>query len=228
MGTPTPPPEVPSVPGAWLRWGPWGQMRASDEDRERTVTELAEHHTQGRINSEEFSDRIRLAYQARTSGELSRLTADLPGPGTGLMGAWGPLGSRRSSGPFPGMGYAGFWPRAGGLCIDVIALGLVNQALIPLLHLGFQAGLFAVVPLVYFVGLWATTGQTLGMWLAGVRVVRQEDGRRLGLRRSVVRLAGYLVNTLTCLAGFAWAGVDRRKQGWHDKMAGSLVVRHLR
>lgn len=225
---PTPPPEVPPAPGARLPWGRRSQLRASDEDRERAVTELAEHHSQGRINSEEFRDRIRRAYQARTSGELSQLMTDLPGPAQGLMGAWGPLRSLRSSGPFPGMGYAGFWPRAGGLWIDVIALGLVNQALHPLFHLSLHAGLYVVVPLGYFIILWATTGQTLGMWLAGVRVVRQEDGRRLGLRRSVVRLVGYLVNTVTCFAGFAWAAVDRRKQGWHDKMAGSLVVRRLR
>jgi uncharacterized RDD family membrane protein YckC len=36
-----------------------------------------------------------------------------------------------------------------------------------------------------------------------------------------------MVNTATCFAGFAWAAVDRRKQGWHDKMAGSYVVRRL-
>lgn len=212
-----------------MPWPRRNQLRASDQDREQAVTELAEHHTQGRISSDELSERTSLAYQARTNGDLSQLMADLPGQARGPIVAWEALKSLRTAGPFPGLGYAGFWPRAGGLFIDVTLLGLVTQGLRGLANQNTPATvLLGVLPLAYFVALWASTGQTLGMWLAGVRVVRQEDGGRLGLRRSLVRLVGYLVNTTTCFAGFAWAGVDRRKQGWHDKMAGSYVVRRLR
>lgn len=225
----TPPPlQVPPAPVARQRWGRWNELRASDEDRDRTVTELAEHHNQGRLTSEEFSNRIRLALQARTAGELSRLMADLPGRAQGLMGGWGLPPALRPAGPFPGVGYAGFWARAGALLIDLIALGVATQVLVSVLNTSPAAGLVWILTPLYFVVLWATAGKTLGMWIAGIRVVRQEDGRRLGLRRSVMRLVGYLVNTISCLAGFAWAGVDRHRQGWHDKMAGSYVVRRLR
>ena len=220
-------PPSPLDPGNWLPWSRRNQLRASDADREQTVSELTEHHVQGRLSSEEFGDRSRLAYGATTSGELNDLLADLPGRPKGSMVVWEGLRSLRATGPFPGLGYVGFWPRAAALWADFIVLGAIGysaQSFTGSLH---TAGPFSVVGPAYFVILWATTGRTLGLWLVGARVVRQEDGRRLGLRRSLIRMVGYLFDVVTCFAGFAWAGVDRRKQGWHDKMAGSYVVRKL-
>ncbi len=54
------------------------RIRASDEDRDRTVTLLREHHAAGRLTVEEFNERIDKAYQAKTIGELDDLMADLP------------------------------------------------------------------------------------------------------------------------------------------------------
>gem|GEM_PF-6739236 len=202
-------------------------MRASDADREQVVTELTEHHVEGRLSTEEFSERARLAYGARTSGELTDLLSDLPGKSSATLVAWNGLRSLRLGGPFPGLGYAGFWPRAGALWADMILLAGAGLAAHDLLSGAIGATVIAVLPLAYFVGFWATTGRTFGLWLAGARVVRQEDGRRLGFRRSLIRLVGYGVNLASCSLGFAWAAVDWRKQGWHDKMAGSYVVRRL-
>jgi hypothetical protein len=55
------------------------RIRASDEDRDRTVSLLQEHHAAGRLTVEEFNERIDKAYQAKTVGELEDLMADLPG-----------------------------------------------------------------------------------------------------------------------------------------------------
>lgn len=202
-------------------------MRASDADRELAVVELTEHHVQGRLSSHELSDRTELAYGARTSGELDRLLADLPGRPTGPMLIWEGVRSLRGSGPFPGMGYLGFWPRAAALWADSLLVGAVGWGAQTVTGDGHLILLAYALELPYFVLMWATTGRTFGLWLVGGRVVRQEDGGRLGLRRSLVRLVGYFVDAASCCAGFAWAGVDRRKQGWHDKMAGSYVVRKL-
>lgn len=53
-------------------------MRASDADRERLVEQLKEHHAAGRLSLDEFEERMRQAYDAKTFGELAVLTHDLP------------------------------------------------------------------------------------------------------------------------------------------------------
>lgn len=222
------PPALPPEPSSWLPWSRRNQMRASDADREQAVTELADHHVQGRLTSDELSERTRLALEAKTNGELTELLSDLPGKTRGPIAVWEGTRALRPAGPFPGLAYVGFWPRAGALWADVLLLGGVVYVLGPVTNNAPGSILLGVLPLAYFVGLWATTGKTVGLWLVGARVVRQEDGGRLGLGRSLIRLVGYLVDTATSFVGFAWAGVDRRKQGWHDKMAGSYVVRRLR
>jgi hypothetical protein len=53
-------------------------LRASDADRERLVEVLRQHHAEGRLTTEELSERAGQAHAARTLGELDALTADLP------------------------------------------------------------------------------------------------------------------------------------------------------
>jgi Domain of unknown function (DUF1707)/2TM domain len=55
-----------------------GGMRASDADRERTVEQLRRHHADGRLDLEEFSERMERAYTAKTLAELDELMTDLP------------------------------------------------------------------------------------------------------------------------------------------------------
>jgi hypothetical protein len=54
------------------------RIRASDKDRERTAELLREHHAQGRLTPEEFSDRVDRTFEAKTIGDLDALLADLP------------------------------------------------------------------------------------------------------------------------------------------------------
>ncbi len=84
------------------------RLRASDADRERTVQLLREHHAEGRLDMEEFHERLNAAYAAKTVGDLDEILADLPGidlyrlPSAGLRpappGTGGWLPSRRPSG----------------------------------------------------------------------------------------------------------------------------------
>ena len=53
-------------------------MRASDADRQHTVTALGTHLTAGRLTPTEFDDRVKAAFGARTVGELRYLLTDLP------------------------------------------------------------------------------------------------------------------------------------------------------
>jgi hypothetical protein len=66
---------------------PPGDLRVSDADRDRALTELGEHFQAGRITSEEFEERSGLALKAKTGNDLRALLADLPAsqaPGTGM------------------------------------------------------------------------------------------------------------------------------------------------
>jgi hypothetical protein len=54
-------------------------IRVSDADREGVALTLREHAVSGRLTLEEFSERVGLAYAARSEDELEALTADLPG-----------------------------------------------------------------------------------------------------------------------------------------------------
>jgi len=70
-------------------------LRASDADREATADRLRKHHTDGRIDAEEFQERLDKCFAAKTVGELAGLTRDLPGDsarrrsgtGFGLLGS---------------------------------------------------------------------------------------------------------------------------------------------
>jgi Domain of unknown function (DUF1707)/2TM domain len=53
-------------------------LRASDADRERFVETLRQHHAEGRLTTEELTERTERAYQARTLGDLDALATDLP------------------------------------------------------------------------------------------------------------------------------------------------------
>ncbi|WP_283138685.1 DUF1707 SHOCT-like domain-containing protein [Rhizohabitans arisaemae] len=57
---------------------PSPEMRASDSDRERVATSLREHYAQGRIDVDEFNERVEELYRSKTLGELAKLTSDLP------------------------------------------------------------------------------------------------------------------------------------------------------
>ena len=85
--------------------------------------------------------------------------------------------------------------------------------------------LLQLFPIVYFVGFWTWLGRTPGMMLFGLWVARETDGTKPGLGRSFLRYVGYWIVWITLFIGFIWVGLDGRKQGWHDKIAGTLVVR---
>lgn len=87
-----------------------------------------------------------------------------------------------------------------------------------------QVAADSLMKALYFMCFHAVTGQTVGKKALGLMVVR-EDGGMIGWARSVVRYAGVCHNTLAFGLGYSWVAFNSRKQGWHDKMAGSFVVR---
>jgi uncharacterized RDD family membrane protein YckC len=130
--------------------------------------------------------------------------------------------------------YAGFWQRAAAFLIDGI---IVIVILVPLLVVVFglrevsldpaEHSWDLVVPLVIaaaVIGFWRYCGATPGKIALGVKIVDAATGQPPTLGRLVLRFVAYFVSALPFYLGFLWAAVDRRKQGWHDKIARTIVI----
>jgi len=76
---------------------------------------------------------------------------------------------------------------------------------------------------VYFVFFYSSTGQTIGMYILGVRVVRM-DGKHMSLWGSLVRWFCLFLAALPFGLGLLWVIIDDRRQGWHDKLAHTCVI----
>jgi uncharacterized RDD family membrane protein YckC len=82
-----------------------------------------------------------------------------------------------------------------------------------------------LLPLFVYVIGWGRYGTTPGKLLLELRVVDARTGGRPGLVRAFIRYIGYFVSFLTLGLGFVWIVFDRRRQGLHDKLAGTRVIR---
>ena len=161
-------------------------------------------------------------------------------PETGWAAPPPPVVSTRP-GPMAGYHYAGFWVRFLAVLIDGIALGILTTALLPFTGPQFTvtgtgtAAAFTVhatanavstlVGLVYFVGLWSWRGQTIGMMPFNMQVVGVADGKKIDPVRGLLRYVGIIISIIPLFLGLIWAAFDSRKQGWHDKMAQTVVIR---
>ena len=145
--------------------------------------------------------------------------------------------------PFLGR-YAGFVTRLVAFIIDRIILSItvlvivlfmewiVNAFQINLLlftegsswemSVMVTAILLAVLSMLYDIGFWLLVGQTPGKRVMGVRVVRT-DGKRLKFGNALRRAIGYVISGILFL-GYIWILFDNRRQGFHDKVAGTMVV----
>jgi uncharacterized RDD family membrane protein YckC len=162
------------------------------------------------------------------------------------------MSTSRSESPDEVISYVGFWPRVGAALIDGIVVSIVLEILFRVLgldidtgdtvptdvesmqaylldpHLWLQLVLSLVLPLIAIIILWRRLKATPGKMAIGAEVV---DARTLGplsTGQSIVRGLGYFVSTLPFCLGLIWVAFDARKQGWHDKLAGTVVIRKPR
>ena len=106
----------------------------------------------------------------------------------------------------------------------LILFGLDDLSAMETLGKLLVSGVFALLfSAGYFIVFWTLAGQTPGKTLMGLQIITT-NGQRLTFGRAVRRLLGYIVSILTLWLGFAWILVDNRRQGLHDKIAGTLVV----
>jgi uncharacterized RDD family membrane protein YckC len=86
------------------------------------------------------------------------------------------------------------------------------------------AVVISLMSLLYFPFFWARGGATPGMRVAGIRVVNDRDGSRIGWGTAILRLIGFWVSAAVFYLGFVWILVDSRRRGWHDLIAGTCVI----
>lgn len=144
--------------------------------------------------------------------------------------------------------YGGFWIRLVAYIIDAVII------FIPLFVIGLVIGLIAaagagaaanntnqanaiagsgasvlidliafVISVGYFVYFWGR-GQTIGMRVFHLRVADAVTGQPIGYGRAALRYLGYIISAIVCYIGLIWAAFDGRKQGWHDKIANTVVL----
>jgi uncharacterized RDD family membrane protein YckC len=110
------------------------------------------------------------------------------------------------------------------LLIDGIILGAVTGILVG----GGRdagAGLSFIINLAYhWYFLTRQNGQTLGKQIMKIRVVKV-DGTPISDGDAIIRYIGYIVNSAVVMIGWLWAFWDDKKQGWHDKLARTYVVK---
>jgi uncharacterized RDD family membrane protein YckC len=147
--------------------------------------------------------------------------------------------------------YAGFWKRFIAYTIDGFIISIVFVVLMIIAGIAFFAGtmsggsnawiaemnnperiasltlwfwLFStLINIAYFTYFHGSTGRTPGKMLMGLQVV-SADGASISFGTAFLRSVGYLISSFVFCLGFIWIGFDRKKQGWHDKIAGTVVI----
>ena len=95
---------------------------------------------------------------------------------------------------------------------------------------GFIAGpadvlLNWILPAIAVVVFWIYRQATPGKMAISAKIVDATTLGKPSTGQLLIRYLGYYVSLIGLCLGFIWVGIDARKQGWHDKMAGTVVVR---
>ena len=113
---------------------------------------------------------------------------------------------------------AGFWIRMAALLLDVLLIGFAMSVLHHMVHMHL------LVLAAYGAVMWKLRGSTVGGIVFDLRVVRV-DGRPLDWETAIIRALGCFLSLAVAGLGFIWIAFDQASQAWHDKIAGTVVVR---
>ena len=138
--------------------------------------------------------------------------------------------------------YVGFWARTGASLIDTVLLMCIAGPLLTWFygpsyfdqeHSGLVAGpadalISWGLPFVAVMAFWLYRQATPGKMVISARIVDARTGGPLTFTQGAVRYLGYIVACVPLGLGILWVAFDARKQGWHDKLAKTVVVRGRR
>jgi uncharacterized RDD family membrane protein YckC len=133
--------------------------------------------------------------------------------------------------------YVGFWPRVGAAIIDSLLAAIVCVPLVTWVY-GTEYWLSEeflkgpadflinyLLPAIAIVLFWVYRQATPGKMAIGARIVDAKTGARPSTGQLIGRYFAYYVSIFPLCLGLIWVAFDPRKQGWHDKLAGTVVVR---
>lgn len=133
--------------------------------------------------------------------------------------------------------YAGFWVRVWATIIDSV---LISVIIIPILLAIYGTQYFVsenlikgpmdfliswVLPAIAVIAFWIYISATPGKLAISSKIVDANTGDRPSTGQFVGRYFAYFVSALPLGLGIIWVAFDKKKQGWHDKLAGTVVVR---
>lgn len=133
--------------------------------------------------------------------------------------------------------YAGFWIRLGATLVDTILIMVISVPLLVwiygssylgdgrLIHGPAEFLISWVAPSVATILFWRYKEATPGKMMLSLRIVDAQSGETPSIGQLIGRYFAYLVSGVVLCLGFLWIAFDRKKQGWHDKLAGTVVVR---
>ncbi len=119
--------------------------------------------------------------------------------------------------------YAGFWLRFFADIIDGIVLAIVGGICVIISSDAYYGGVAGALGIVYIIGFWVWRGQTPGKMLMFVKI-QSTDEKPITFGRSLMRYFAYLASSIPLGIGFLWILWDTKRQGWHDKIAGTYVI----
>ncbi len=136
--------------------------------------------------------------------------------------------------------YAGFWIRVVASLIDTILLMIIIYPLLSAIYgkaywssgslsLGVWDVLFSyVLPAVAVIVFWIYKSATPGKMVTRLVIVDAKTGGKPSTGQFIGRYLAYYLSAIPLCLGFIWVAFDKRKQGWHDKLAGTVVIRKHR
>ena len=145
-----------------------------------------------------------------------------------------PYGGQVPTAYAPQARYGGFWIRVVAYIIDGIILGIAGSIINILFHANpsdpqssgsaLASTIKFIIGIAYFVGFWSYWSATPGQRVLRLRVVDANTGQALGVGKAILRYIGLVISFLVCFIGVIWVAFDGRKQGWMDKIAGTVVL----
>ena len=133
--------------------------------------------------------------------------------------------------------YAGFWSRTGASIIDTLLLGtIIYPILIGIYGTEYLASedvivgpwdflLSWVLPAFAVILFWIYRSATPGKMAIRAKILDAKTGKNASTGQLIGRYFAYYISVIPLMLGIVWIAFDRKKQGWHDKLAGTVVVK---
>ncbi len=129
--------------------------------------------------------------------------------------------------------YVGFWARFVAFIVDSIWVSIIIGLILLAVYGGSlpaaDSPVATIIQLLLgaaaIILFWMFRSTTPGKMIVSAIIVDAETLGRPSTRQLIGRYLGYYVSILGLGVGFLWVAFDARKQGWHDKLAGTLVIR---